>query len=64
MHVAIFAVCNSGLWFFHNLNYAHWSWLPLVTSAWIVVLLAHLIYIVGIANYSELDSKNVPPTST
>ena len=64
MHVAIFAVCNSGLWFFHNLNSAHWNWLPSLTSIWIVVLLAHLIYIVGIADYSEVSPKSAPPAST
>ncbi|MEC4819840.1 MAG: 2TM domain-containing protein [Scytonema sp. PMC 1069.18] len=58
VHVAIFAVCNSGLWFFHNLNHTTWEWLPWLTSAWVVVLLVHLIYILAIANYSET------PTST
>ncbi|NMG19156.1 2TM domain-containing protein [Brasilonema bromeliae] len=59
IHVAIFALCNSGLWFFHNLNMITWEWLPWLTVGWMVVLLGHLIYISAIANYSE-----TPPTST
>ncbi|GAB1540397.1 hypothetical protein NUACC21_30660 [Scytonema sp. NUACC21] len=59
VHVAIFALFNSGLWFFHNLNNATWEWLPWLTASWLVVLLVHLIYISAIANYSE-----TPPTST
>lgn len=59
IHVATFAMLNSGLWFFHNLSSATWKWLPWVTVSWIVVLLVHLIYISAIANYSE-----TPPTST
>ncbi|KAB8334488.1 2TM domain-containing protein [Scytonema tolypothrichoides VB-61278] len=59
IHVAIFALCNSGLWFFHNLNMITWEWLPWLTAGWMVVLLGHLIYISAIANYSE-----TPPTST
>ncbi|MUG95919.1 hypothetical protein F7734_27635 [Scytonema sp. UIC 10036] len=59
VHVALFAVCNSGLWFFHNLNLTTWEWLPWLTAGWFVVLLVHLIYISAIANYSE-----TPPTST
>ncbi|GAA6623256.1 2TM domain-containing protein [Scytonema sp. NUACC26] len=59
IHVAIFAVCNSGLWFFHNLYLVTWEWLPWLTTGWFIVLLVHLIYISAIANYSE-----TPPTST
>jgi hypothetical protein len=59
VHVAVFALCNSGLWFFHNLNSISWDWLPLLTAGWLLVLLVHLIYISGIADYSE-----TPPTST
>ena len=64
MHVAIFAVINSGLWFFHNLNSASWEWLPWLTSSWVVVLLLHLIYISAIADYSEQTPPNTPPKST
>ncbi|MBW4592601.1 MAG: 2TM domain-containing protein [Brasilonema angustatum HA4187-MV1] len=59
IHVAIFALSNSGLWFFHNLNMVTWEWLPWLTVGWMVVVLGHLIYISAIANYSE-----IPPTST
>ncbi len=59
IHVAFFAMCNSGLWFFHNLNSTTWEWLSWLTASWFVVLLVHLIYISAIANYSE-----TPPTST
>ncbi len=51
-HVAIFAVCNSGLWFVHNIQSATWSWATWVTGIWGIVLLLHLIYIVAIADYS------------
>jgi hypothetical protein len=61
MHVAIFAVSNSGFWFFHNLKSASWEWLPWVTSGWLVVLLLHLIYISALANYSEQTPQDTPP---
>lgn len=59
VHVAIFAVFNSGLWFFHNLLLTTWQWLPIFTFSWLAVLLSHLIYISVIADYS-----NTPPEST
>ncbi|KST68208.1 MULTISPECIES: 2TM domain-containing protein [Mastigocoleus] len=52
VHVAIFAVTNSGLWFFHNLQKANWEWLPWLTLAWAAILLVHFIYISAIADYS------------
>ncbi len=64
MHVAIFAVCNSGLWFFHNLKSIDWQWLPWLTSSWVVVLLLHLIYISAIADYSQPTPADTPPKST
>ena len=64
VHVAIFAVCNSGLWFFHNLKSAIWEWLPWLTSSWVVILLLHLIYISVIADYSESTAKDLPHKST
>ncbi len=64
MHVAIFAVCNSGLWFFHNLKSASWEWLPWLTTSWVVLLLMHLIYILAIADYSEQTPTDAPPKST
>lgn len=64
MHVAIFAVCNSGFWFFHNLKSASWEWLPWLTSGWVVLLLLHLIYISALADYSEQTAQDTPPKST
>ncbi len=59
VHVAIFAASNSGLWFFHKFLKTTWQWLPWLTTCWLVILLAHLIYISAIANYSQ-----TPPKST
>ncbi len=64
MHVAIFAVSNSGFWFFHNLKSARWEWLPCVTSGWVVVLLLHLIYISALADYSEQTPQDTASKST
>lgn len=64
MHVAIFATCNSGLWFFHNLKSASWEWLPWVTTSWGTILLLHLIYISALADYSEPAPTDTPPKST
>jgi hypothetical protein len=51
-HVAVFAASNSGLWFLHNFKNADWGWLIWVTGIWGGVLIAHLIYIFAIADYS------------
>lgn len=53
VHVAASLACNSGLWFVHNFKQATWPWLIWVTLIWAGVLLAHLIYISVIADYSE-----------
>ncbi|BAZ39030.1 hypothetical protein NIES4101_49800 [Calothrix sp. NIES-4101] len=58
VHVAVFAAINSGMWFFHNFLKTDWEWLPVVTLAWLVVLLAHLLYIGVIADYSETPRKS------
>lgn len=63
VHVAFAALCNSGLWFFHNLNSFTWDWLPGLTGGWSAVLLLHLIYISAIANYSKLTPQNTPSKS-
>lgn len=55
-HVAIFAAINSGLWFFHNLQPDTLFWLPELTLGWLLVLLAHGIYILAIASYSQPSS--------
>ncbi|AMW27763.1 MULTISPECIES: 2TM domain-containing protein [Arthrospira] len=56
VHVAIFAACNSGLWFFNNLSQASWSWAVWVTGGWLSILLAHMIYIFAIANYTSTSA--------
>ncbi|MDF5729017.1 MAG: hypothetical protein PUP92_13575 [Rhizonema sp. PD38] len=58
VHVAIAALINSGLWFFHTLKAVTWQWLPPLTAGWIIILLMHLTYISAIANYSETPSKS------
>ncbi len=50
-HVAFFLACNSGAWFFHNLEHAQWPWITWFTAVWSVILVAHFIYISAIANY-------------
>ncbi|MER3433522.1 MAG: hypothetical protein C4288_08830 [Leptolyngbya sp. ERB_1_1] len=52
-HVALFAACNSGMWFFRILQKADWSWSIWVTAGWSAVLVAHAIYVFAIADYSE-----------
>lgn len=64
VHALFAALCNSGLWFFHNLRSTSWDWLPWVTGSWVTVLLVHLIYISAIADYSDLGSQEIPPKST
>ncbi|HEY9904494.1 MAG TPA: 2TM domain-containing protein [Candidatus Sericytochromatia bacterium] len=63
MHVAIFAACNSGIWFFRTLKYADWRWAYLVTGLWGVILVGHAVYIFAIANYSPLPTGNTPTKS-
>lgn len=53
VHVAIFAVSNSGLWFFNFLQGQPWSWAGLVSESWGAVLLLHAIFIFAIARYSD-----------
>ena len=52
VHVAVFSTINSGLWFFHNLYHASWSWLINFSGIWSIILLINLVYITAIANYS------------
>jgi hypothetical protein len=53
VHVAAFIALNSGMWFFRLLQKADWSWSPIMTISWAVVLAAHAVYIFAIADYSE-----------
>lgn len=58
IHVAIFALCNSGVWFFRLLGelpgsgVSLWPWAPWLTLSWVGLLLIHGIYIFAIADYS------------
>lgn len=53
VHVAIFAACNSGLWFFEKIQAAGWPWAVWVTGAWALLLGIHAVYIFAIADYSS-----------
>lgn len=53
VHVAVFAAINSGLWFFHNFLNTGWEWLSPFSLGWFTILVAHLIYIGVIADYSK-----------
>ncbi|NJL00249.1 MAG: Pr2TM family membrane protein [Spirulinaceae cyanobacterium RM2_2_10] len=53
VHVAVFALLNSGLWFVHEVQQATWLWAKWFTAAWLLLLLAHLVFIAGIADYSQ-----------
>jgi hypothetical protein len=64
LHVAIFASVNSGLWFFNTLKPGSLPWTRWEALIWALLLLAHLIYIFAIADYSELTPKDTPPKST
>lgn len=52
IHVALFLACNSGVWFFHNLQRASWEWITWFSGVWSALLLLHLLYIGIIADYS------------
>jgi hypothetical protein len=51
-HVALSLAINSGLWFVHNFKSADWPWLLWFSGTWALLLIAHLIYILAIADYS------------
>lgn len=53
VHVALFAAANSGLWFVYELLAADWQWAKWVTGIWAIALLAHLLYVFQIADYSD-----------
>jgi hypothetical protein len=63
VHVAIFAACNSGIWFFRTLYHADWRWAYLITGLWAGILIGHGIYIFAIANYSPLPAKDTQAKS-
>ncbi|PSP18062.1 MAG: hypothetical protein BRC58_04695 [Cyanobacteria bacterium QS_8_64_29] len=49
VHLGAFAATNSGLWFFHNLQQAHWAWAPWLTGGWGLAVLAHAVYAFALA---------------
>ena len=57
IHVAFFGACNSGIWFFRQLQMADWLWAKWVTGVWAVILLLHAVYIFAIADYSTSKSN-------
>ncbi|GET40534.1 2TM domain-containing protein [Microseira wollei] len=63
-HVAIFAASNSGLWFFDNLQKASWPWAIWVTGGWLIVLVAHAVYIFAIADYSAAATTSGDTSSS
>ncbi|NJN87162.1 MAG: 2TM domain-containing protein [Leptolyngbyaceae cyanobacterium SL_7_1] len=62
LHVAIFAATNSGLWFFRVLQ-AHGGQTTIwITTGWLLVLIAHAVFIFAIADYSPSSSPTQPPS--
>lgn len=60
VHVAIFALINSGLWFFRILGensefglLGGLPWTPWITLGWGTALAAHAIFIFAIARYDD-----------
>ncbi|NEO30239.1 MAG: 2TM domain-containing protein [Symploca sp. SIO3C6] len=64
VHAFIFAACNSGVWFFRNIQYAQWSWSYWFTGAWIMLLVGHAVYIFAIADYSPLTAEETQTKSS
>jgi hypothetical protein len=67
VHVAIFAVVNSGLWFFRVLGETSelgapsgLPWTPWITPGWASILVLHAVYIFAIAKYET----SLPTSST
>lgn len=58
VHVAVFALINSGVWFFKQLNQAQWTWTTWLTLGWLTLLLLHFVYITSIADYSTSPKKS------
>ncbi|MFM7424643.1 MAG: 2TM domain-containing protein [Elainella sp.] len=53
VHFAVFALCNSGAWFFRTLQQETWTWTFWLTAIWLTVLVGHAIYVFAIADYSK-----------
>ncbi len=52
VHVMVYLAVNSGVWFFHNLKHAQWTWIVWFSGLWAVFLFFHGLYIFAIADYS------------
>jgi len=63
-HVAIFAATNSGLWFVRTLQAQNWTWTVWITSGWLLLLVAHAVYIFAIADYSTSNPSDKLPKSS
>lgn len=71
LHVALFALVNSGLWFFRILGDVTefgipdgLLWTPLVTVGWGSILVAHAVFIFAIAKYEDTLSTSTPNSGT
>jgi hypothetical protein len=53
VHVALFSAVNSGAWFVRTIQDASWTWTAWLTEAWLLILVAHAVYIFAIADYSD-----------
>ncbi|AGY56784.1 2TM domain-containing protein [Gloeobacter kilaueensis] len=54
VHVGLFAAVNSGIAFFARLLQADWPWRSWLLLAWLFILIAHGLYVLGFARYSKL----------
>ncbi|MEA5471101.1 2TM domain-containing protein [Spirulina sp. 06S082] len=52
IHVGIYLMINSGLWFVSGIKNVHWPWETGFTLSWLAIVLLHLLYIAAIADYS------------
>ncbi|MBD2101595.1 2TM domain-containing protein [Leptolyngbya sp. FACHB-261] len=60
VHVALFAACNSGAWFFRILGQEDWAWTPWLTGTWAVVLLGHAVWLFFLVRYNTSDPSSLP----
>jgi hypothetical protein len=55
LHVALFLCVNVGLLFFEKFWQTTWTWRPWVNLGWLVLLVAHTVWIFWIAKYEEVS---------
>ena len=53
VHVLSFTAVNSGFWFFNLIDAVSWPWVQWFSLIWGAGLVAHAIFIFGIANYEQ-----------